>query len=262
MRLRTLCTMLASLFFWVLVGCTAWEYDIDECDPDAPQLGADRCNQLNTDPNDCHPYSCDRVTRRCVQMVRDADHDGDPDSRCGGTDCRDSDPTTKGGPDGMCSCKQSGTPCEAGIGACLRTAAFECRNDVLVCPAMAASPRQEYQSEPYVGANSLRTADWNCDGVQDFACCYLNENQTRICSPCNQAAATLCPANLSGACKAYCESFDDKTCPAGAPKMYACTPNTCGAPATQCTCQLVAGGLLQPKKCVVKDAIADQVHCR
>lgn len=261
---RACSALIALLTVCALGACTAWEYEIAECDPSVTILSADRCNELNSDPNDCMPYQCDRLTRHCVRAVRDFDHDGDPDSRCGGTDCADSDPKIKGGADGMCSCKMAGGTCQAGIGACKRSGELVCNDDKLVCPAMAASGMQDFQTTPYVGPSGYTSSDWNCDGKDELACCYLNENQTLICSACAQADASFCPGNVQDACTAYCGGFSDTNCPTTTvPKMYACSPGQCGASAAQCTCQVYnSGGLFPTKKCVLKNAIPERVRCR
>lgn len=45
-----------------------------------------------SDPSPCTIDGCEEATQQCTHAPRDADLDGDPDARCGGGDCDDTDP--------------------------------------------------------------------------------------------------------------------------------------------------------------------------
>jgi hypothetical protein len=251
-------------FVVVMAGCTAGEYEISECDRTATTLDTDVCNQLNTDPNDCMPYQCDRATGRCTRQPRDYDHDGDPDSRCTenhGTDCYDRDPKITGGPSGACSCQLTGKPCEAGIGACKRFGSFECQNNVASCPVKSAAP-MDYQSDLFRDAvHSYTSEDWNCDGKVDHACCYRNSNGTDICNTCDEVKTELCTQDVTTVCTNYCAGFKNKTaeCKAVVSKLFACDPTKCGSRVAVCTC--MTGGLIG-LDCLLQSGVEERVRCR
>jgi hypothetical protein len=78
-------------------GCTFGglaDYAIDACEPSKTQA-SDICDRLNKDPATCTPYQC-AASRHCVQTTRDDDRDGDPPTKCGGTDCDDANAARSG----------------------------------------------------------------------------------------------------------------------------------------------------------------------
>lgn len=243
-------------------GCTAGQYEIAECDRSAATLDTDVCNQLNSDPNDCLPYQCDRATGRCTRQPRDYDKDGDPDSRCvdnHGTDCYDRDPKISGGPGGACSCQITGKPCEAGIGACKRFGAFECQNNVAVCPVKSAAA-MDYQSDFYRDAqNSYTSEDWSCDGTVERACCYRNTNGTTICNPC-ELNADLCTKDVTTVCTDTCAKYNLKVneCKAVVSRLLACDDKKCGTRVAVCTCSVQAITLA----CVPASSVEERLRCR
>ncbi len=90
-----------TLFVGVLAGSSACtfgglaNYTIQACEPSKTQA-TDVCDRLNTDRESCTPYQCDPASRHCVQKTRDDDRDGDPSTKCGGTDCDDNDAARSG----------------------------------------------------------------------------------------------------------------------------------------------------------------------
>lgn len=100
MRASMLVALLVSAGTVTLVsaGCTFGglaNYTIASCEPATAQ-DKDICDRLNTDPESCAPYQCDGASRHCVQRTRDDDHDGDPPTKCGGTDCDDKNAARSG----------------------------------------------------------------------------------------------------------------------------------------------------------------------
>ena len=69
------------------------DYDVRECNPRPSAQATDDCDRLNAGSSaGCRPFQCEAGSRRCVQMVRDDDKDGDPSAACGGGDCDDANP--------------------------------------------------------------------------------------------------------------------------------------------------------------------------
>jgi hypothetical protein len=64
---------------------------VERCDPKLGCLPGEPLGCSDNTP--CTIDACDESTRRCTHAPRDADLDGDPDARCGGGDCDDTDPT-------------------------------------------------------------------------------------------------------------------------------------------------------------------------
>jgi hypothetical protein len=233
-----------SLFFFG--ACTAWQYEIESCDPNARDLSKDVCHQLNGAALGCVIYQCDGQTSTCRELPRDFDRDGDPDLSCGGTDCNDYDPSVYGRLGDLCTCKpdvlnttcsvgQPGSPCE-------RKAKYACLNGSLGCPATPAAP-QDWQSGPDPMNSSW---DWSCDGKIDTACSWMDFTGRYFrtdCppTPCSDGQRMLIAMDQSAMlCGTYCDGLDKPACDsmANKPAVLNCDvqPN-CGSRIGVCHCR-------------------------
>lgn len=232
----------------VSASCTAGNYDAG-CDPTVKTLLQDVCNRLNPtppDPKACSLYQCDRESASCKLAPRDYDRDGDPEPRCGGTDCNDNDPTVNG-LNSTCSCQNTPTnmTCTIGIGVCQRSGPYSCVNQVLTC-GQPGSPSTDYMPAP----DSLNHSwDWNCDGINELGC---TNKLTGVTSEC---PAANCDATLQGlvgtqndaACDAFCGQIADKKdprCDKNFANFVVCTAD-CAKPVLTCHCTPNPTGLTQ-----------------
>ncbi len=208
-----------------LSACTAWQYEIMNCDPSA---SIDICSRLNTEDG-INPamacsgiWRCDSASSTCQPTVRDQDRDGDLPIECGGTDCDDLNPQLNGA-QRTCDCRllqSSSTPCSIGVGACLSSGKWTCANEVATCdaPAKTPLPAPSWSSKP-VSPEYLNW-DWNCDGIIEENCA-LPENVNASKTPC---VKSHCPApvarrvseemmkpspNIDAICSDYCESNNE-----------------------------------------------------
>jgi hypothetical protein len=214
----------SSIFLFIVSlglfsACTAWQYEIEACDPSARDLSRDVCNQLNGVALGCMIYQCDGQTLSCQQSARDFDRDGDPDTSCGGTDCNDYDPRVFGREGDLCTCKPDviGTDCTVGQpgSTCERKGKYACVNSGLSCPAMAGMPLDEYQS----GGDLVNMSwDWNCDGTveracswQDFTGRYYRTDCPATPTLCNDTRRMQIAMNMSPAlCAGYCGGYTSR----------------------------------------------------
>lgn len=230
-----------------LGACTAGQYDVQECDPNVHNLMTDLCNSLNDpmDPSACMQYQCDQVSRRCVLKPLDYDRDGDPAIACGGHDCDDTDPSVystaleacdnkdnncNGKKDEGCSCDPNliGTTCHDGTGACQGSGPWICSANVPVCTAMRGASRDWHTSVDSVTGS----ADWNCDGIDEFTCC--NDSTCTSVTACAPADCSSMDANA--VCAAYCHAGGPGNC-AGRVVNYRCE-DKCGGTRVVCHCVL------------------------
>lgn len=269
-RLRALigrCALALSL--GMATGCTAGQYDISDCVVTSQTLLGDSCRALNSDDSACDLYQCNAGSGRCERRLRDFDRDGDPDLACGGRDCDDNNPQVNGVQNGACACSAASLSqtCSRGVGACRRQAQYECKNNLLSCPAVAGTP-QDYGSSPDPVNSSW---DLNCDGEQTSACCYQNGNGSRLCiacevQMCSDVLKDAIRANqASTACSAYCGGKDKAGCPpADTPQFVRCSSD-CGSSLAICYCQWDSGIAGIGAACKVqtgKTVTVDRVHCR
>lgn len=257
------------LFGGLFGACTAGQYEIADCAVSAQTLLSDSCRELNPDPNACTLYQCNTGSGRCELRPRDFDRDGDPDSACGGGDCDDNNVQVNGMGGGKCACSPTSLAktCTKGIGACAREAAYECKNNVLNCPAVAATP-QDWGNQPDSTTNSW---DRNCDEEVTSACCYTNGNGSRLCVSCDMLTCNSAITNAIGgnnaatACSEYCKTKDGSTCPQpGTPQFVRCA-SACGSSMALCYCQWDPGVLGLGAACKVQPNMAgvvDRVNCR
>ncbi len=240
-------TTLCLASFLSFFSCTAWEYDIANCDPHARDLTKDVCNRLNPDDTACMLYQCDGQTSTCVLSARDFDRDGDAAIECGGHDCNDYDPNIYGnGPNAMCTCTQAlvNHSCSVGLSgsACQRDATYICSSNVLDCPTSPGIPEMMYQSAPFQNG-TYQSWDWNCDGSIEMACGW--KNGTSIVQDCpsvacsGTAAMQISNNDATGLCNNYCASVNSQTaCTAASsnPYIYNCQTTSCGGPIGVCYC--------------------------
>jgi hypothetical protein len=233
----------------LLGACSAGQYDIQECDPSVPNLEKDLCNQLNLNMDmglsSCMLYQCDNVSRRCVLKPRDYDRDGDPAIACGGCDCDDTDPTVycearevcdnkdnncNGVKDEGCSCNPDtiGKDCYDGTGACQGKGVFVCQNNVPFCTAMR-TPSQGWHN--FVNASN-GSADWNCNGMDEFACC----NDPTCNSVVGCALGNCFSGDPNAVCAGFCNAGGPGNC-AGRLAIYRCE-DKCPGTRLVCHCAL------------------------
>lgn len=231
-----------------LGACMAGQYDIEDCDPSVPNLQMDLCNRLNESMgvSGCMKYQCDNVTHRCVMKAVDYDRDGDPSRACGGADCDDSDPAVYGTAvelcdnkdnncntvkDEGCACdpKVIGTTCYDGKGACKRSGQFICNANVPICTAKGVDPQSAWHN-----ATDLvnRSADWNCNGMDEFTCCADGNCAQPFACPVFE-----CPSNDPNAlCLQFCNAQNVLTC-LGATATGRCD-SSCGGRTLICRCTI------------------------
>ena len=241
----------------LLSACTAWQYDIETCDP---SLGIVACQRLNVAEGidvgqDCAMlWQCNKSTLMCEKSVKDVDQDGDVLPKCGGTDCNDNDSRYSGIAQ-SCGCNLAGQPCKAGKGACVVDLTSTCIAGTLSCPEQNAPQFRDvgWHKEPFTGG-SFSSWDWNCNGSGDTAdnteknCAFDYANQAAPCQPttCGDPALQLVQASTNYAkdaaaiCDAFCSTQrpGSGTCP-----FFAAGPDTdincihkCGAPLFRCRC--------------------------
>lgn len=238
----------AALLSLSFAACTAWQYEIEPCDPGIADLSKDLCNQLNPNMSDCMLYQCDSQTLTCKLTPRDFDRDGDPDRSCGGKDCNDFNRYVNGLSGDACSCSPDklGTSCSVGEQgtACERSSSYTCSNNQLLCPTTPAAAGS-WQDHADLTTGSW---DWDCDGSVEKACSYVGAQMPAACAqnPAAECDATVTTAiknlNATALCDYYCNQFSNKlrtpcddhgnTAP---PKIFNCT-NDCGASVGYCWC--------------------------
>jgi hypothetical protein len=195
-------------------ACTAWQYEITPCDPNARDLSRDICNTLNAGNTGCMLYQCDGQTSSCREMLRDFDRDGDPDYACGGTDCNDFDRTVFGREGDSCTCRQSviGTTCSVGQpdSPCQNFANYTCSANVLSCPATVGAPRDWSDSPSPRGSY-----DWDCDGTTTMACSWVDPTGKYFRTECPSVACTQGQIDqinsrvIGTMCEDYCKTFNN-----------------------------------------------------
>lgn len=240
----------------LLAACTAWQYDVESCDPN---LGLAACMRINVakgidiTPNCAKIYQCNKTTLLCEQSVKDIDQDGDVLPECGGTDCNDNDARYSGIAQ-TCGCNLVGKPCKAGKGACVVDLTTECRNGNLSCPEQQAPQYRDtaWHKEPFSGG-AFTSWDWNCNQSGDS-----DENTEKNCAydlagqalPCSQSACSEELQGLIGGSTNYARdvgAFCNWVCTRTPPYTDFCRPftspafdlnciNRCGSPIIRCQC--------------------------
>lgn len=255
--LRTLAVFLGALTL-PQAACTAWQYDIENCDPN---LGLAACQRLNVAEGiditqDCASiWQCNNLTFTCEKTIKDLDRDGDVSVKCGGTDCNDNDAHYSGLAQ-TCGCNLAGQPCRAGKGACTVDLTTECRNSALFCPEQnVPAPRDlGWHREPY-SAGSVVSWDWDCDGSGDAAsnaeknCAADINGLSQPCVPTACSDSVLARINGStdykrdnqAICQEYCHAqiSNPQVCKwvQNVDNVIDCL-DTCGAPIFKCRCQM------------------------
>jgi hypothetical protein len=251
-------------------SCTAWQYDIEGCDPNK---GAADCMRLNdrdgislsilpSDP--CKEiWQCDRSTATCKKSVQDLDGDGDPPPSCGGNDCDDRN-SSYSGLNGTCSCAAlQDKPCtNQAVGHCKASGTWMCDGvNVPTCSAPLISRGSWALTKDAIND----TWDWNCDGRIEENCTSLSD----LSGPVLPCVKTMCSdsllseiqtesskaaPNVDGLCEKYCRSravdvgFGFMRCPQevktklifncfGSGNFPANPDEECGKLVVQCKCR-------------------------
>lgn len=261
-----------ALFGLGLSACTAWQYDIESCDPHARDLSKDVCQQLNGVSVGCMIYQCDGQTATCRQSPRDFDRDGDPDTSCGGTDCNDYDPSVFGRQGDLCTCKPDvvGTTCSVGPpgSACERRAKYACLSGGLTCPATPSAP-MEYQS----GADPVNSSwDWNCDGKVEAACSWMDPTGRYYRSDCPGTSCTaeqtmrIAMDQSAALCSAFCSPLPKANCdqPSNKPAVLNCdAQSSCGSRIGVCFCRWDQGFTNPFGSCIAETySTIGSIYCR
>lgn len=253
---RSSYALVIATCLWLLPACTAWQYDIENCDP---ALGLAACLRINVAEGidvsqDCAMvWQCNKSTLMCERSVKDVDQDGDVLPKCGGTDCNDNDSRYSGIAQ-SCGCNLAGQPCKAGKGACVVDLTSECRGGSLACPEQLAPQYRDmaWHKEPFT-AGSFSSWDWNCNQSGD-----TDENVEKNCAfdtagVAQACVASMCPPELVTAiqnstdykrdnaniCAAICSQQRPNTdlCRIGnSPDINTNCINRCGAPIFRCRC--------------------------
>jgi len=284
--------------YWLLIAgllsqyaCTAWQYDIEGCDPNK---GAADCVRLNdrdgislsilpTDP--CKEiWQCDRTTATCKRSMQDLDGDGDPPPSCGGKDCDDRN-SSLSGLNGTCNCQAlKDKECNnQSIGHCYAKGVWMCDGvNLPTCSAPLIGRGGWSQAKDAVNA----TWDWTCDGRVESNC----TTRADLAGPVLPCVKTSCPdavlasilaetsnpaPNVNAICDNYCRSRSVTVfpftyrCPqdAKATELWNCFSDgpfpanpdeECGKLIVRCKCRDDAGA----NACVRESAAEYRVFCQ
>lgn len=251
-----LVTWTMALGLGSLSACTAWQYDIEPCDP---KLGLAACQRVNlvegvdVSPQCASIYQCNKSTLNCELSPKDVDQDGDLPLACGGTDCNENDARYSGVAQ-TCGCNLAGQPCKAGKGACVTDLTTECVGGGLSCPDQQAPKYRDtaWRIEPFT-AGSLTSWDWNCNQSGDTNenseknCAYDLKGQALPCTPtmCSDevnaiiAKSTNYAKDAGAVCAAVCNKtppYTDFCKPFTSPEFELNCGNKCGDPLFRCRC--------------------------
>lgn len=240
----------------LLSACTAWQYDLESCDPNLGLAACMRINSakgINISPACAEIYQCNKSSLLCELSIKDVDQDGDLPYECGGTDCNDND-ASYSGINQTCGCNLTGKPCKAGKGACITNLTTKCVDGTLYCPEQDAPLYRDtaWHKEPFT-AGSFSSWDWNCNQSGDSNenseknCAYDLSGQALPCTPtvCADdvtsiiANSTDYAKDAAAVCGAVCRKIQPYTdlCRAfTSPPFELNCINKCGAPLYRCQC--------------------------